>query len=392
MRPSILMLFVLLGAAGCGGSDDPFVEDCEDGLDNDQDDLIDCIDPDCLGKCPELCGDSLDNDGDAQIDCQDPDCDGLCDEQCADGRDNDFDGLVDCADTDCKAPYCPERCDDGVDNDADGDIDCDDFDCVSVDCAEDCYDLYDNDADGLTDCDDPDCDGLCPEVCDDLRDNDGDGLTDCEDDDCDGFGCGEICNDARDNDGDSFTDCADDDCFVFCDTDEDGFIDEAAGGDDCDDDNPDVYPGAPEVCDFGADNDCNGLADDDDPDVARESARFTYIDRDEDGWGDELTGALRCPRDGLTEQSGDCDDTDGDRYPSNTEVCDDDVDNDCDDLADNADPSLDLSTQSTFWRDADGDGFGDPADSVQRCSQPEGYIDNSDDCNDRDPAVGGPPC
>ena len=45
-----------------------------------------------------------------------------------------------------------------------------------------------------------------------------------------------------------------------------------------------------------------------------------------------------------------------------------------------------LSTCSicpTFYADSDGDGFGDPADSITTCDgQPDGYIDNSDDCDD----------
>ena len=69
-----------------------------------------------------------------------------------------------------------------------------------------------------------------------------------------------------DDDGDGIPN-SDDDCItvwgnsttptVGCpDADGDGYADE------CDDENPDIYPGAAEVCD-GLDNDCNGLVDDD---------------------------------------------------------------------------------------------------------------------------------
>jgi hypothetical protein len=44
---------------------------------------------------------------------------------------------------------------------------------------------------------------------------------------------------------------------------------------------------------------------------------------------------------------------------------------------------------STFYRDADGDGYGDPNDSTTSSDSnaPNGYVDNSDDCNDRDAAI-----
>jgi len=35
-----------------------------------------------------------------------------------------------------------------------------------------------------------------------------------------------------------------------------------------------------------------------------------------------------------------------------------------------------------FYADADGDGLGDPATTVLACTAPEGYVDNSDDCDD----------
>ena len=55
-------------------------------------------------------------------------------------------------------------------------------------------------------------------------------------------------------------------CDLPClDADGDGYDDEACGGDDCDDTNPDVNPGADEICDDLVDNDCDDLVDMDDP-------------------------------------------------------------------------------------------------------------------------------
>ena len=54
----------------------------------------------------------------------------LPDEICDNGIDDDEDGDVDCVDSDC--PACPDKaeiCDNGIDDDADGATDCDDLDC-----------------------------------------------------------------------------------------------------------------------------------------------------------------------------------------------------------------------------------------------------------------------
>ena len=39
---------------------------------------------------------------------------------------------------------------------------------------------------------------------------------------------------------------------------------------------------------------------------------------------------------------------------------------------------------STWFRDADGDGYGSPDDTLDLCEAPTGYVDNGDDCNDND--------
>jgi uncharacterized repeat protein (TIGR01451 family) len=61
-----------------GCTSNPPVEDCQNGIDDDGDGLIDCHDPDCADKpyCAgiEVCGDCIDNDGDGLTDYDDPDC------------------------------------------------------------------------------------------------------------------------------------------------------------------------------------------------------------------------------------------------------------------------------------------------------------------------------
>ena len=188
---------------------------CTDGLDNDDDGLVDCADEDCqlLEICNErsfvACNDLFDNDGDGLIDCNDPDCFvfNICfeqDEICNDGIDNDRDGLIDCMDDSCAgASSCMENnvftCLDGIDNDGDGLIDCQEEVCQRfIICAEAtaeaCADGLDNDFDGLVDCADSQChqalSSMCAAseasatFCSDGIDNDGDGLVDCSDPDC----------------------------------------------------------------------------------------------------------------------------------------------------------------------------------------------------------------
>jgi len=53
-------------------------------------------------------------------------------------------------------------------------------------------------------------------------------------------------------------------CCLYGDKDNDGHISVACGGDDCDDNNPNVYPGAIEYCNDGIDNNCNGEIDETD--------------------------------------------------------------------------------------------------------------------------------
>jgi len=51
---------------------------------------------------------------------------------------------------------------------------------------------------------------------------------------------------------------------------------------------------------------------------------------------------------------------------------------------------LDLTIVSgyTFYEDADSDGFGNPNSTIEACTAPLGYVENSDDCDDTDDQIG----
>jgi hypothetical protein len=135
-------------------------------------------------------------------------------------------------------------------------------------------------------------------------DGDGDGYEspeDCDDEDAGAFpGAGEAV-DGQDDDcdgrADEGTDAYDDDGDALT---------EAEG--DCDDANGDVYPGSPELHD-SLDNDCDGVLD--------EGTR---------GWDDD--------GDGWAEIQGDCDDAEPAVAPPATEMCANEIDDDCNGLKD----------------------------------------------------------
>ena len=139
-------------------------------------------------------------------------------------------------------------------------------------------------------------------------------------------------------------DCTKDRCDEETDTcsnaapdfDEDGYLLEGCeGGDDCDDLNPDIHPGAEELCNF-RDDDCDGIVQED-----KDGDR--HFDPDFCADGD------------------DCDDEDPDVYPGAPEVCDG-VDNNCVNGIDDEE-------------DTDNDGFIDIT-----CT-------DGDDCDDEDDSI-----
>ena len=161
------------------------------------------------------------------------------------------------------------------------------------------------------------------------------------------------------------------------DADGDGYFSD----EDCDDDDPAVNPGAQEICN-GIDDDCDGAADIEDPDV--EGTSSWPVDSDGDGFGDPTLFADGCSQpEGTADNTDDCDDRSSDVNPNADELCDG-IDNDCDGDVD-ADDSDPVGV-STWAPDTDGDGFGDTAEGVYGCEAPvEGWINNANDCDDSDP-------
>jgi hypothetical protein len=162
---------------------------------------------------------------------------------------------------------------------------------------------------------------------------------------------------------------------------------------DCDDGNSGINPAATEICDNGIDNDCNGHADDEDPTLDFSTASDWHYDYDGDSYGgtdpEQVRRHCLAPATDWVLNSDDCNDLDPDISPSALEICNL-IDDDCDLLIDDSDPDIDPASQTTWWADADDDGFGDAAVTVQACFQPWFFTDNSDDCNDDEPLLGLP--
>lgn len=163
--------------------------------------------------------------------------------------------------------------------------------------------------------------------------------------------------DQADDDGDSYASC-------------DG---------DCDDTNDIIFPGAAEICD-GLDNNCDTFVD-----VAATDAPEWYGDADSDGYGNvanTVRGYCTAPA-GYVGNSTDCNDANTGINPSASEVCNG-IDDDCDVLTDDADPSI--SGQTAWYYDGDADTFGAGA-STLACYTPAAdaygsYVSNSTDCDD----------
>lgn len=100
-----------------------------------------------------------------------------------------------------------------------------------------------------------------------------------------------------------------------------------------------------------------------------------YRDSDADSFGNSAStvSAVERPA-GYAKDAGDCDDDDPAVNPGATEILNG-IDDDCD-------GDIDEGLGSTWFLDADGDGYGTPSSTVSATTQPAGYVDNSSDCDD----------
>ncbi len=203
---------------------------------------------------------------------------------------------------------------------------------------------------------------------------------------------------------------------------------------DCDDNDPNNFPGNTEVCD-NRDNDCNGIIDEgfvreiptplcfditgtsirvDWQDIAEAESYNIFLDgnfagstTDTEFTLDNLIAATTyrimveiqynngcpmvnseviCGTEGVIDDDGDgvpsdldCDDSDPNNFPGNTEVCDE-ADNNCD-------GQVDEGVTMIFFVDSDRDGFGDDNSMVTACQQPPDTVSQGGDCDDTNPNI-----
>nr|MBP9884016.1 hypothetical protein [Chitinophagales bacterium] len=142
----------------------------------------------------------------------------------------------------------------------------------------------------------------------------------------------------------------------------DGFVGDTT---DCNDNAMNIHPFIAEVCNYVDDN-CDGRIDE-----ALQS--IFYADSDGDGYGNLNTSISACiETSGFVSDTTDCNDSNPNIHPSQSETC-----NGTDD---NCDSQVDEGAVAIFYFDADADGFGNADSTVISCPAPEGFVFNAADC------------
>ncbi len=136
-----------------------------------------------------------------------------------------------------------------------------------------------------------------------------------------------------------------------------------------------------EACGDGIDNNCNGQTDED----GAVGCTVYFADKDLDGYG-LGQGACLCtsPGIGYSAKGGDCNDLVASIHPGADEICDN-IDNNCNGQTDEAG----AKGCKIYYKDKDGDGFGDPGDSACLCPSKasKDWIEQAGDCDDTNPDV-----
>ena len=120
------------------------------------------------------------------------------------------------------------------------------------------------------------------------------------------------------------------------------------------------------------DSDGDGISDNNDN--CPHTANPEQMDTDVDGIGDACDSDFTDgDGDDYTPNQGDCNDNDTNIHPGAIEICDDDIDNDCDGNTDCYDSDCANDPVCQICTDVDGDGY-----------YSEAYCDGAQDCNDSD--------